>query len=447
MSNVDCSGTTNWNLNLEEWVDGDINNGLIPDPYTGVINNGYFGFEPIGQADFDNLGAGFTGNFDGNGYVINNVWIFRKEQQHVGIFGYATGATISDVGLGDVRVVGGPDTGGLVGKGEGVTIQNVTSVDGMVRAYLSYRGGGIAGTLTSDNLENQSTLDSAQVVGGNVHGSGNMIGGLVGEISDALVSNSQTSADVDGGEFIGGAFGYVSGDVTIQNVEATGDVLGNREDDLYIENFSKNGRYIGGFIGYANNVEITQSRATGNVTSEGDYIGGFIGYAGSSIISESSAHGDVTTEENYAGGFIGIGDTISIDNSYAGGDVEASDYIGGFAGSLFDPSLENVYSRGMVTAGEFAEYTGDFSGEVAGQSVVFSNSFFDDTLSGQESVCGTGDCSGVTALTTLEAKTESTYTDAGWVLKLFGEWTRILIITTHISSGKILNKPPASINY
>lgn len=49
-NDIDCSASAGWNANEEEWVDGIIGGTLIADPYTGVTNNGYYGFEPIGQA-------------------------------------------------------------------------------------------------------------------------------------------------------------------------------------------------------------------------------------------------------------------------------------------------------------------------------------------------------------------------------------------------------------
>jgi hypothetical protein len=49
MNDIDCTESATWNVNLDEWVDGDTDNDLIPDPYTGVVNNGYFGFNPIGM--------------------------------------------------------------------------------------------------------------------------------------------------------------------------------------------------------------------------------------------------------------------------------------------------------------------------------------------------------------------------------------------------------------
>ncbi|GAG17392.1 unnamed protein product, partial [marine sediment metagenome] len=67
------------------------------------------GFDPIGGVD-----SAFTGTFDGNGYVIENLYI-RSDNSYVGLFGATgSGAIIEDVGLENVDVAGDTHVGGLV---------------------------------------------------------------------------------------------------------------------------------------------------------------------------------------------------------------------------------------------------------------------------------------------------------------------------------------------
>lgn len=491
---IDCAGTTSWNINLDEFENGDSDEPLIPDPYTGVINNGYFGFEPIGQDDvLNNAGSGFTGTLDGQGYTISGLWIFRKGTDYNGVIGYATNATIKNITLDNPRIVGRSHTGGFLGYGSGATLENLTNTSGMVRAYLAYYGGGIAGYLIGT-----STATALTVTDGTVHGSGNVIGGLVGYLHTSSVTNSTTGANVDGGEYIGGAFGEVY-DAQIDNVDATGSVDSNDADDAYIAFFSKDSRYAGGFAGSITDSIIENSTASGLVTSEGDYAGGFVGriytsdifdssatgavsgnesvggfggtiweseitdsfatgnvqsvggnvggfvgqsYCGSvflrvsasgnvtagngnaggftgfdgcegpgSTFNQVSAHGDVTGN-NVIGGFVGESYSSTFINAYSSGSVTGNDQVGSFAATLVSGDVTNVYARGLITLTDVGTLVGGFANNAS--STLFTNSFWDGEAIDQDEACQTGECLGLTKLTTFQALTPATYTDATW---------------------------------
>lgn len=494
-NDIDCAETEGWNVNLDEWEEGDTDNPLIPDQYTGVVNNGYYGFEPIGwDSAANNSGTGFTGTLDGQSHTISNLWIFRKGNDFTGLIGYATNATIKNFTLNNPRVVGASSTGSFVGRGTNVILQNLENNAGMVRAYLEYYGGGIAGY-----LENSGTVTNLSVVGGTVHGSGNTIGGLVGLITNSSVSDSTSSADVDGGEYIGGAFGVIQNGSEVSDVDASGDVVSNDADDLYLTGFSKNGRYtggfagsiddsivqnstasgivtadqnyaggfagritnsaavsdssatgivsgdeyVGGFAGSIDNSTIIDAFSTGNVTSLGSYAGGFTGESlcGSSFLRASAsgdveagnsyvggftgfdacegpgstftqvaAHGDVVGN-NVVGGFIGYGNVSTFTNVYSGGSVTANDQVGSFASDVTSSSLENVYARGLVTV-TGGTFFGGFAKDATDTTIT--DSFWDSESIGQEDACQTGDCLGLNELTTVQAKTSTTYTGAGW---------------------------------
>jgi hypothetical protein len=165
----------------------------------------------------------------------------------------------------------------------------------MVRAYLSYNGGGIAGNL---NLTSNGT--NLTVTGGNVHGSGNIIGGLVGLMDATTITNASTSAAVDGGEYIGGAFGDVS-NAQISNVTATGNVVSNSNETQYQQNIVKTGSSTGGFAGRIEASTVSNSSASGTVTAEGDYTGGFAGYITTTTVTGSFATGAVSGNQQVGG--------------------------------------------------------------------------------------------------------------------------------------------------
>jgi len=75
------------------------------------------GFSPIGS-----YGNEFVGGFDGQGYVIDGLYINRPALDSVGLFGYTDRnyslpkSSISNVGLLNVDIIGGYRTGGLAGR-------------------------------------------------------------------------------------------------------------------------------------------------------------------------------------------------------------------------------------------------------------------------------------------------------------------------------------------
>lgn len=374
---IDCSETATWNSNVDEWVDGVVGGELIPDSYTIVQNNGYKGFEPIG--DNDNP---FTGKLNGSGYRINNLWIFRKGTPFIGLFGFINGATIQNLTLDSAQIVGASNTGGFIGYMQSGTISGVTNTEGSVRAYLSYSGGGIVGY-----MENGS-IASADVNGGAVHGSGNIIGGVVGYMDNGTITDSSTSADIDGGEYIGGFVGQMLGGSITDSV-ATGDVVSNSSENTYVY-IVKTGQYSGGFVGRMTGGVITDSYATGSVTAESSFAGGFAGVIenASGILHDIYATGAVTGSAA-VGGFAGIINGVQIQDAYATGTVNSvGDNIGGFVGqSSCGAIFTRTYATGNVTGGN---NTGGFSGAdgCEGPGSTFIQSYASGNVTGNMSVGG-----------------------------------------------------------
>ncbi len=176
------------------------------------------GFEPIG-----NDRTKFSGSFDGAGHKIKRLYVNRSNMDGVGLFGYANGvAEIKNIGVTDAYVVGKDDVGGLVGSGASVANSYAT---------------------------------------GNVNGSGQLVGGLVGGYPGSI-SNSYATCDVRGGNHVGGLVGGYPG--SISNSYATGNVVG-----ITIA--------VGGLAGAARQQSISSSYATGDVRG-GSSVGGLVGY-------------------------------------------------------------------------------------------------------------------------------------------------------------------------
>ena len=93
-NDIDASGTATWNDNGE---------------------GGYYGFEPIGTQS-----TPFKGGFDGDYHVISDLYINRPLLDDVGLFGYSDWESnyIKNVGLENVDFTGGYRSGGLIGRSD-----------------------------------------------------------------------------------------------------------------------------------------------------------------------------------------------------------------------------------------------------------------------------------------------------------------------------------------
>ena len=131
-----------------------------------------------------------------------------------------------------------------------------------------------------------------------------------------------------------GLFGYVKG-ASISYIKTAGTIVG--------------GAAVGGLVGYADGVTISNCRnnatvkATGNAATfegkQGAYLGGFVGYATASVTIKNCYNGgEITTEtkwenSNIVGGIVGHLETGGqVSYCYNIGKVVGSDNIGGIAG-------------------------------------------------------------------------------------------------------------------
>ncbi len=150
-NNIDATGTSN-----------------ASDVWGTSTTNGGAGFVPIGTTP-----AGYTGTFNGQGNVIDGLYINAPGATGVGLFGtVGSVGRINQVDLTNVQVSGMISVGGLVGANTGIVSNSYSS-----------------GTITS--------------------GSGGFyVGGLVGDNEDGTINNSYSSAAVSGFNIVGGLAGY-----------------------------------------------------------------------------------------------------------------------------------------------------------------------------------------------------------------------------------------------
>lgn len=243
--------------------------------------NGGDGFEPIGASDegsategTEDIGDGFVGSFDGNGYTISGLEIDRDDDENVGLFGLVgDGGDVSDVTLENVNVTGGDNVGGLVGMSTGdVSHSRVTgdvwATDAADPETTSYgvEVGGLVGRLDGDSTETGTISHSSAAVNVTAE-SGERAGGLVGAVArdkdETVVTHWFATGNVFGVEDVGGLAGLNNGEIT--DSYATGAVTGDER--------------VGGLVGRNTDTDtsrITRSYSTGVVDGSTN-VGGLVG--------------------------------------------------------------------------------------------------------------------------------------------------------------------------
>ncbi|MHC4642311.1 MAG: GLUG motif-containing protein [Planctomycetota bacterium] len=230
----------------------------------------------------DFQGTPFSGDFDGNGYVIRNltITIDTGSPDYLGLFGYAgSGSVIKNLGLETVTIIANDYyVGGLVGENDGTISECYAS--GSVTG--DYYVGGLVGYNYQGTIS--QCYSSGNVTGATTHA--HDLGGLVGYNEVGTISQCYATGSVTAGygRFdLGGLVGQNSG--TVSQCYATGAVSGG--DNSY---------YLGGLVG--NNYEgtISQCYSSGQVTggSDADDLGGLVGY-GEFYSSINNCYWDIET--------------------------------------------------------------------------------------------------------------------------------------------------------
>ena len=292
------------------------------------------GFSPIGKNMYQ--GTPFSGKYDGQNHIINNLTINRNATSYIGLFGSIRNATISNLGLTNVAITGMDYTGALAGQ--------CSQYDTITNCFST-------GKITGNNSNPIGYLTAG------------ITGGLIGSIEFSKITNSYSACTVNGGDYAGGLIGSIVYDQgnnsSISNCYASGSVTGNN--------------YVGGLIGNVSNAPtITNCYATGTVTgtnSVGGFAGSVEGAFGSLIISKCYSSGNVVCSGTSKGGFIAT--NINYPNGTGTGTIsncfwntETSGLANGFftnTGTI--TSLTGVTSAQMKTQSTFTNAGWDYKYE------------------------------------------------------------------------------------
>jgi len=356
--------------------------------------------------------------------------------------GYYPSAVRNCIATGNVD--GGSETGGLIGYFSNGEVTNSTA-SGMVTGWAYVGGftgrnhGQISGCISEGDVtgqadyvggfagENTESITNcfsrgkvggrgrvggfaglnwhAEIIdcyaGGNVVGSDIMAGGLIGYHLESDVYDSFTTGSVTGTDRVGGLIGQIRnnhGNTNVFGCHAVGNVEGDSD--------------IGGLVGlasmgYEGNIYISKCSSLGQVNASTN-AGGLVGRASGRyevVISECYSKGDVYITSDRGGGLIGDSAAMVI-NCYSHGNVTGSgtsNYIGGLMGYHDIGPTSNCYATGNTIGNS---YIGGIAG-YSYHSYSLPKCFWDIEVGGPDNGMGT-------PKTTLEMRTKSTFTVAGW---------------------------------
>ena len=196
-------------------------------PADGNLNGATMhSWTPIGTTS-----KSFKGTFDGNGHTISGLYFdnptdgnYPAGGNHVGLIGYAEGATIKNVGVIDSYIRGYKYVGGICGQNYVKSQATITNCYNTGTVSGSAWVGGISGEYgTITNCYNTGTVSgSSSYVGGisgyhgaitdcyntgTVSGSAYSVGGICG--GEGTQTNCYNTGTVSGNRYVGGICGIV----------------------------------------------------------------------------------------------------------------------------------------------------------------------------------------------------------------------------------------------
>lgn len=387
--------------------------------------------------------SGFSGTLDGNGHTISDLILSCSGP--CGVFRQLlNGAVVHDLSFAGLSLTQSANNSGtgviasFVGSGGSKSVSNVSVVGGTVagRQFTgSIVGQAIGGTY--------SGLSSSATVSGTTH-----VGGLIGQLGDQAtsclagvpsLSTSTFTGSVVGEEMIGGAVGAFqpnrgalngcrisdvtnSGavDTTVSATQLTcyvGGIVGLFWESELID-VANSGRVgascgartmAGGIVGSMNgnngeNPRISKAANSGEIgNSSGVDVGGIVGICGSNFgyVERVYNTGIIRGTNTTTGGI--SGENCRITDSFA--HSPTSHNGGGLSGSLQSTTVTRTLS--VTPTNKFLEY----------RNLAFCNdSFWDSDTGTASSSCNANVAGslGLTGKTTVELKTQSTFTAAGW---------------------------------
>lgn len=121
----------------------------------------------------------------------------------------------------------------------------------------------------------------------------------------------------------------------------------NAMEERYATRIVSGGRNVGGLVGTASSVIITDSFSAIQVKGS-SVLGGIAGKTTSVTFENCYASGDVSASGTIAGGFVGNAIATNVVNAYSTANIYATDYAGGFVGTSTTSSFTTCHALGQI---------------------------------------------------------------------------------------------------
>lgn len=323
-------------------------------------NNPSQGWLPVGVES-----SPFKGKFYGNNHTISGLMINRSSTNHVGFFGYVSGATINDLTIEGTTITGSKYVGGMFGY---ISESSVTNCHVVLSGAPGVSGrstvGGFSGYSANTNFSTFSVnASSSKTFTG-------YIGGFIGEVEGGTFSNGNIIGDVTSSGNVGGLFGKAS-NFTLNTITVKGNV-GNF-NGITIE-------CVGGIIGLCVNGNLTNCYYEGELAG-GRYVGGIAGVLKTATSSFQScfSKGKITGTHHYCGGIVGVSQGACIEKMESCshfGDISGTQYVGGLIGAVLNtveaPVLHTYETRSSSDYRSSSHYDWYIEKIINGSSVTKS---------------------------------------------------------------------------
>ena len=357
---------------------------------------------PIGS-----LGAAYYGGaiFDGNNKTVRGVTINDVTLNYAGFFGYIWQATVKNLNLADVNIVGNDYIGGICGYYDSeYNLVNCT-VSGSVTGNQSV--GGLLGWSASENIIIEKSVNNATVTGNQE------VGGIVG-YNYSKISNCVNNGEIVGVESNAGGICALNYAVVIEYCKNNGAI-------------TQQGTYAGGICGYnykGCTITKCENLLGGTVTSKGEKkysFGGICGY-NQGLIEYCNNAAEVTAmgqNSNRIGGICGEQGNMTttspgtIAYCFNTGEVKAetAKSVGGVIGENMN-DVSFCYNSGSVSG---KQYVGGLCGYQDNSATVSSSYNIASVVSTSGSLLG-----GLVGFNSTNSKIVNCYYDSSACSKLTG---------------------------
>lgn len=324
------------------------------------------GWQPVGTSS-----TPFKGVLDGNGKSIVGLWIDRKNEDNVGLFGNMVGGKVKNLTLSGNLVRGKNNVGFLAGLGgdiEDCTFIGNVYGDSYVGGCVG-QGGSYINILSNVNVEGSDnyvggitgqngTFQDCKVINSYIKGK-DFVGGLCGENINQVLS-SYAYSNIEGFNYVGGIVGCTTSSSNIINhsgfcgkIEANSKVGGIAGEYTHGSHHDK--------YTYQPEATLINSYAIGDIICSGDFVGGLVGY------TDADKYETGSLKNRYY-----VYNVNKIAYCYYSGNLKGLQNIGGIVGYKVGGSIESCYSNGNISG---AKNVGGICGSMSnfGMAELVSN--------------------------------------------------------------------------